>query len=131
MKHNALTIAVILIIVLIITYLFGTGLLKRGDVVLTDFYVSEDGTMLTFSTSIMTAMGYTRGFKDNGGGVKSHYLDFYSTFGGLNSKFGAKNNFELELDGDDCEVYFRRSDGGYELVLKKDDESGIWSRPVK
>lgn len=129
MKHNALAIAVILIIVLIIGYLFGTGLLKRGDVALTDFQVSEDGTKLTFSTTITTAMGYTRGFKDNGGGVKSHYLDFYSTFGGLNSRFGAKNHFELELGKDSSEIYFRRGDGGYELMLEKNQETGIWSRP--
>ena len=131
MKHNVLTIAVILIIVLVIGYLFGTGLFKRGDVVLVDYNISEDGTKLTFTTTIMTAMGYTRGFKDNGGGAKSHYLDFYSTFGGLNSKFGAKNSFELELGKDSSEIYFRRGDGGYQLVLQKDSETGIWRAPSK
>jgi len=76
-------------------------------------------------------MGYIRGYKDEGGGVKPHYLKFYSTFGGLNSSFGAKSEFVLELDEDDNEIFFSRSDGGHELVLQKDKETGEWVRPVK
>jgi hypothetical protein len=76
-------------------------------------------------------MGYVRGFKDNGGGVKPHYLTFYSTFGGLNSSFGAVNSFVLELGKNDTEIYFNRPNGGYELVLVKNIDTGEWERPVK
>ena len=75
-------------------------------------------------------MGYVRGFKDNGGGVKPHYLTFYSTFGGLNSSFGTVNSFVLELGKDDTEIYFKRPNGGYELVLVKNGDTGEWERPV-
>ncbi len=64
-------------------------------------------------------MGYIRGFKDKSGGVKPHYLTFYSAFGGLNSSFGTVNTFVLELESDDAEIYFNRANGGYELVLQK------------
>lgn len=74
-------------------------------------------------------MGYIRGFADKGGGVKPHYLTFYATFGGFNSSFGAENQFTLELDENDTEIYFNRADGGYELVLQKDAETGEWVRP--
>lgn len=76
-------------------------------------------------------MGFIRGYKDNSGGVKPHYLTFYSTFGGLNSSFGAKNEFVLELDKDDSEICFKRANGGYELVLQKNAETGAWERPQK
>lgn len=102
--------------------------MKKTDVALGEYSVSEDGTKLTFHTGVMSSMGYIRGFKDNGGGVKPHYLTFYSTFGGLNSSFGAKSEFELELDENDTEIYFGRSDGGYELVLQKDIDTGEWVR---
>ena len=119
------------VIVLSSLYFVGTGFLERMDVLLYDYSVSEDGTELTFSAGIMSSMGFIRGYKDNGGGVKPHYLTFYSTFGGLNSSFGAKNEFVLELDKDDSEIYFKRANGGYELVLQKNAETGAWERPQK
>lgn len=107
----------------------GTGFLKRTDVVLVDYSVSEEGTEITLHTTISSSMGYTRGFKDRGGGVKPHYLTFYSTFGGLNSSFGAKHEFVLKLDKTDTEIWFNRVDGGYELVLQKNADTGEWERP--
>ena len=132
MKKKTIIISVLvvvaLIILLIANHLIGTGFLIRNDVVLLDYSVSEDGTEITLHTSILSSMGYTRGFKDNGGGVKPHYLTF-STFGGLNSKLGAKDKHILTLDSNDSEIYFNRADGGYELVLQKDKETGEWIRP--
>jgi len=123
-------IAVITIIVLLIAWHFiGTGFNKRTDVASGDFSVSKDGEELTFNADVMSSMGYIRGFKDGGGGVKPHYLTFYSTFGGLNSSLGAKSEFVLELDENDNEIYFNRPDNGYELVLVKNKESGEWVRP--
>ena len=126
-----IAIIVSVVIVLILSYLIGTGFMVRTDVVLADFSVSEDGTILTLNTTVPTSMGYIRGYKNDGGGVKPHYLTFYSTFGGLNSSFGAKNEFELELSENDTEIYFSRHNGGYELVLQKNTASGKWFVPPK
>ena len=117
------------IVVLYILYFVGTGFTERYDVYLHNYSVSEDGTQLTFTTGIYSSMGFTRGFKDSGGGVKPHYLTFYSTFGGLNSRLGAKDEFVLSLDENDSEIYFADIGGGYKLVLKKNQETGVWERP--
>ena len=134
-KRNRIMIGVTALItalvVLLGSYFIGSGFSKRTDVVLVDYSISEDGTEITLNTTIPTSMGYIRGFKDNGGGVKPHYLTFYSTFGGLNSSFGAKHEFELELDKTDTEIWFNRADGGYELVLQKNVETGEWARPTE
>ena len=86
---------------------------------------------MTFRVSSAESIGYIRGFKDKGGGVKHHYLTFYYTFGGINSSCGAKNTFTLELSPEDTEIYFNRPGGGYELVLVKDEETGEWHRAEK
>lgn len=117
-----------LVIVLQASHYIITGFCVRTDVGLEYYSVSEDGSEIILRTSIWSSMGFTRGFKDDGGGAKPHYLTFYSTFGGLNSKFGAQNEHILKLDPGDNEIYFNRQDSGYELVLKK-DETGKWIRP--
>ncbi len=123
---------VVTIIVIIVTaLLISTGFRKRTDVVLVDYSVSKEGTAINLGVQVSSSMGYVRGFINKGGGVKPHYLTFYSTFGGLNSSFGAVNSFVLEIEGDDTEIYFNRLDGGYELVLVKDKETGEWIRPQK
>lgn len=119
-------ILVIAIIGVMMIWMIGCGFLKRSDVALGEYSVSEDGKELTFTAGVISSMGYTRGFKDEGGGVKPHYLTFYNTFGGLNSSFGAKREFVLELDENDSEIWFRCNDGGFELVLKKNEASGEW-----
>lgn len=130
MKNKKLLLISIVAIIVILTasYFVGTGFIERTDVILTDYSVSEDGTQITLNASVSSSMGYTRGFKNNGGGVKSHYLTFYSTFGGVNSKLGAKNEFVLEVNEDDSEIYFNRAGGGYELVLQKNTETGEWEK---
>lgn len=122
-------VAITIIVSLVAAFLIGTGFQKRTDVVLFDYSVSEDGTAINLGVQVSSSMGYVRGFKDNGGGVKPHYLTFYSAFGGLNSSFGTVNSFVLELESDDREIYFNRPNGGYELVLVKDEETGEWIRP--
>lgn len=127
-KPLVIGIATVLLI-LTFSYLIGTGLRKRTDVILTGYSVSEDGTEITLEASVQSSMGYIRGFKDAGGSIKPHYLTFYATFDGLNSSFGAKNAFVLKVNEDDCEIYFNRADGGYELVLQKNLETGMWEEP--
>ncbi|MFR6065838.1 MAG: hypothetical protein ACLUH5_07335 [Eubacterium sp.] len=130
MKNKKLILISVIAVIVILTASFfvGTGFIERTDVILTDYSVSEDGTQITLNASVSSSMGYIRGFKNNGGGVKSHYLTFYSTFGGLNSKLGAKNEFVLEVNEDDSEIYFNRAGGGYELVLQKNTETGEWEK---
>lgn len=130
MKNKKLILISVIAVIVILTasYFIGTGFIERTDVILTDYSVSEDGTQITLNASVSSSMGYIRGFKNNGGGVKSHYLTFYSTFGGLNSKLGAKNEFVLEVNEDDSEIYFNRAGGGYELVLQKNTETGEWEK---
>ena len=123
-----LTIAII--VVAMAFFLIGTGFIMRTDVVLYDYIVAEDGLAISLDVQVSSSMGYTRGFKNQGGGIKSHYLTFYSTFGGVNSSFGAINTFVLELDEDDTEIYFNRPNGGYELVLIKNADNGKWEIPV-
>ena len=127
-KKIFLTIAVIVVLMLLM--FICTGLRKRTDVVLFDYSVSEDGSEISLELQVSSSMGYIRGFKDKGGGVKPHYLTFYSTFGGLNSSFGSINEIELELSRDNTEIYFNRPGGGYELVLMKDIATDEWIRPT-
>lgn len=130
MKNKKILLISVIAVIVILTasYFVGTGFIERTDVILTDYSVSEDGTQITLNASVSSSMGYIRGFKNNGGGVKSHYLTFYSTFGGLNSKLGAKNEFVLEVNEDDSEIYFNRAGDGYELVLQKNTETGEWEK---
>ena len=129
MKMKYVVISFILIAALLtVSFLVGTGLRKRSDVVLVNYSVSADGTKLTIETMVPTSMGYIRGFENKGGGLKPHYLVFYSTFGGLSSSFGAKSVFELDLS-DETEVYFNRPGGGYALVLQKNPDTGLWEVP--
>ena len=127
-KKIFLTIAVVVVLMLLM--FICTGFRKRTDVVLFDYSVSEDGSEISLEIQVASSMGYIRGFKDKGGGVKPHYLTFYSTFGGLNSSFGSINEIELELSRDNTEIYFNRPGGGYELVLMKDIATDEWIRPT-
>lgn len=85
------------------------------DVVLVDYSVSEDGTEITLDVGIPTSTGYIRGFKDNGSGVKPHYLTFFSDIWMNKQSVGAEHSFQLELTSDDTEIYFNRPEGGYRV----------------
>ena len=124
-------IIISIIIALILILFMGTGFTKNPNVVIREYSLNEDGSELNFTVGIPFSIGYTRGYKNKGGGVKSHYLDFYNTFGVINSSLGAKFEYVLELDEDDTEIYFNRSGGGYELVLQKNQETGEWESPKK
>ena len=114
---------------LVFLWIIASGFSIQTNTYITDdFVVSEDGSMITFKVGVGSSMGYVRGYKDEGGGVKPHYLKFYSAWGGFNSSIGAKNEFVLELEPEDTEIYLYHGDGGYELALKKDVTSGGWQR---
>ena len=107
-----------------------TGFRECACVLLEDYSVSEDGSVITLEVELASSAGYVRSFSNSGGGVKPHYLTFRSTFGGINSSLGAKSEFQLSVAPYDNEVWFNRPDGGFELVLTKDMNTGVWSRPA-
>ena len=114
---------------LVFLWIIASGFSIQTNTYITDdFAVSEDGSMITFKVGVGSSMGYVRGYKDEGGGVRPHYLKIYSAWGGVNSSIGAKNEFVLELEPEDTEIYLYHGDGGYELALKKDVTSGEWYR---
>ena len=91
---------------LIFAWMIISGYSYQTSAYITDqFVVSEDGKELKFTIAVGSPMGYVRGFKDEGGGVKPHYLKFYSAWGGLNSSIGAKSEYVLKLDPNDTEIY--------------------------
>lgn len=130
MKKKIMIIVSVIVAIAILLFI-GTGLTKNPNVVIREYSVNEDGSELNFTVGMPFSIGYTRGYKNKGGGVKTHYLNFYNTFGVINSSWGAKFEYVLELDEDDTEIYFNRSGGGYELVLQKNQETGEWERPNK
>ena len=92
-----------------------------------DYSVSEDDGRMTIHVGVASSMGFIRDCKVKQGG-DNQYITFYSTFGALNSPIGAKNKFEIELNPLCTEIYFYHGDGGYTLVLQKDQETNKWER---
>ncbi len=125
-----IAIILTLIIAIVLAIFIATGFKKRTDVVITDYSVSEDGTKIKLNVAVSSSMGYTRSLKIKQGG-DNKYITFYSTFGGFNSKIGAKNTFEIEVDSMCSKIYFYKSDGGYNLVLEKDKTTNKWRQPEK
>ena len=124
-----LGIIILVVLCIIIFQIIASGFSIQTSAYITDdFVVSEDGSEITFKVGVGSSMGYVRGYKDEGGGVKPHYLKFYSAWGGFNSSIGAKQEFVLELAPEDTEIYVYHGDGGYELALKRDVTSGEWNR---
>lgn len=120
------TIIVILIIVFVLVGIFILeGFQKRTDVILTNYSLSEDGTKMKLNIAISSSVGYARSLRIKQGG-DNKYITFYSTFGFINSKLGAKNEFEIELNPSCTEIYFYKGNGGYKLVLEKNQETNEW-----
>lgn len=107
----------IICVVLVIFVLFLTTGRARTDVYLTDFEVSKDGDKMTLKVNVSSSAGYIRKIKRTSGSTNGYYT-FYSTYG-INSKIGAKDTFEIELDENMDEIYFYTADKGYKLVLAK------------
>jgi len=123
-KINIIFIGIILIILLGSAFL-STGS-ARTDVYLKDFKISEDEKKMILEIGISSSSGYVRKMKRTSGSM-NYYFTFYSTFG-INSKLGAKDTFEIELDSNADEIYFYTGDKGYKKVLEK-TEDGKWVKP--
>lgn len=122
MNKKVLIILIIAIMILGILFLL-TGR-ARTDVFLADYEISEDGKIMTLKVGVSSSTGYVRTMKRTSGSM-NYYFTFYSTFG-INSKIGAKNTFEIELDSNVDEIYFYTGDKGYKKVLEKDKNTGEW-----
>lgn len=102
------------------------GFQKRTDVYLRDFSVSEDGSVITVQTFPIGSMGFIRAMEVKQMGVEIH-CSFYRTFGGLNSRLGAKTAFEIRLDHPTERIYFDRGTSFGQLVLERDADTGAWA----
>ena len=85
-----------IVVVVIIGALFISTGSARTDVVVNSFDISPDEKTMTMQVGVTSSMGYIRDMKQTSGSMNP-YLTFYSTFG-INSKLGAKDEFEIELD---------------------------------
>ena len=112
-----LFIACIVVIVLIIGSLFLLTGKARTDVYLKDFEVSSDGKKMILKVGVSGSSGYVRKIERTSDSANGYYT-FYSTYG-INSKLGAKDTFEIELDEDMNEIYFYTGNDGYKLVLTR------------
>lgn len=118
---------IVFIVILMLTamgiLLLSTGG-KRTDIFLYDFTVTEDGNIMTINVGVASSMGYVRTLRVKEDG-DNKYITFYQTYG-LNSRIGAENEFQIELNPSCKGIYFYRGDAGYELVLQKDDKTQEW-----
>ena len=117
----------IVLAVVAAVYLVGTGLLKRTDVVIGEYTLSEDGETMTVNAGPAGSMGYIREVSVKRDGDRLCMV-FYSAFGGLNSSLGAKNQFTFSVSGEVTEIVVYRGEGKYEVVLQKEAETGAWVR---
>lgn len=117
-----IVIGISFIIFVLLAIYFATGFIKRTDVILNEYSLSEDGTKMILHVKVASSMGYVRAINVK----KGSYISFYQTFGGLNFKLGAKNMYEIELDPYCTEIYFYKGDKGYRKVLQKNQETNEW-----
>lgn len=125
LKKRLIVVTSIFFIVLICTFIFGIGA-KRTDVDLIDYKISEDGNNIKMKVGVSSSAGYIKAMHVKEGGTNK-YITFYSTFG-INNKIGSKNEFEIEVNSLCGEIYFYTGDGGYKLVLKR-NEKEEWVMP--
>ena len=121
---------VIIGIVILVNLLIGGFILVTGgartDVVLGGYDLSIDGKTMTLKVGVSSSAGYIRKMKRTSGSM-NYYLTFYSTFG-INSKLGAKDTFEIEIDENVDEIYLYTGNKGYKLVLIKDSVTQEWKK---
>ncbi|MCI9478832.1 MAG: hypothetical protein HFI21_07515 [Lachnospiraceae bacterium] len=125
MKKKIVMAGLVIAASIIMTLFFIGGLEKRTDVVLKNYSISEDGEKMKLNIAISSSAGYTRALEIKQGG-DNKYITFYSTFGFLNSDFGAKSEYEIELNPSCTEIYFYKGGGEYKLVLQKNEAANEW-----
>ena len=121
------TIAVLLVVVLALASIIGSGFAKKNDVVIYEYTVAEDGTSVSMVAAPTSAFGRARGFQEEVTDG-NHYLTFYRTFGFFGFH-ASEINHVVEVAKEDTGIYFNRPDGEFELVLEKDPATGEWVQP--
>lgn len=106
-------------------WMLGSGFAKRIDVYLTAYNISADGSSVTLETGLAGSMGYIRGCKAVPVDGELH-VTFYAAFGGLNSRLGANNCFEVTLPSDCNAVCFHRGGKDFAPVLRKNAATNEW-----
>ncbi len=106
-------------------YIILPGLSKRGDVYVTNYSVSEDGTEMMITVGVSTSVGYVRKISEHQQQGGRLYLDCYSAFGGINGSLGAKNEYTIQIAEDTEIIALYRSVNCYASVLEK-NETGAW-----
>ena len=125
MKNKRILLISIILITLLGIFLI-TSSRPRTDVFLGAFKVSEDGKTMELKVGVSSSAGYIRKMKKTSGSTNGYYT-FYSTFG-INSRLGAKNTFNIELDDNMDEIYFYKGNKGYKLVLIKNTVTNEWEK---
>lgn len=120
---KGITVIVILLLTVIGILFFSTGG-KRTDIILNDYTVSEDGSIMTINVGVASSIGYVRTIRVKEDG-DNKYITFYQTYG-INSRIGAEDEFQIELNPTSKGIYFYRGDAGYDLVLQKNDKTQEW-----
>lgn len=110
----------------LLIYLVGTGFIRNRYVAVTDYSVSENGQQMTLTVSVPASIGYVRKVKTHRNGAEL-CLDFYSAFGGMNGKIGARSSYTVELDDSVSVISVYRGDSGYEYVLVRGYD-GTWNK---
>lgn len=123
---NKQKLLIFLLVVVVILYI-ATGYIKRPDVSIGEFSTSDDGRTMTINIGVMSSIGYVRDIHIETEGTIA-YIDFYKTFGGANSSYGAKDEFSFELAPEIDEIKVGRGESGYETQLIK-SASGEWFKP--
>ena len=121
-KKKVMVIITVLVLAIVIGIFLSFGG-ARTDVYLKEFNVDEKNNQMTIKVGVSSSTGYIRKMKRTSGSM-NYYFTFYSTFG-FNSKLGAKDTFEIQLDKNVDEIYFYTGGKGYKKVLEK-DENNEW-----
>ena len=121
-KKIVIVSSFVLIFVIVIGFFLSTGR-ARTDVYLKEFSVDEKCNQMIIKVGVSGSAGYVRKMKRTSGSM-NYYYTFYSTFG-INSKLGAEDTFEIQLDNNVDEIYFYTGGKGYKKVLEK-TEQGEW-----
>ena len=116
-----------IILILVLVYFFGPGLMKNTTAYVTDYTVSADGREITIRFGVLSSTGYIRNVTVHQQQEGKLNLDCYLAFGGLNGRIGAKDTFSFQIDEDTSIIAICRNEKTYGEVLVK-AEDGSWHR---
>ena len=126
MKNKAGLIVGILL-VLILAWLIVPGLIRNTSVFIRDYTVSAGGKEITIRAGVASSVGTVREMTVRRQQDGKLYLDFFSAFGGINGRIGAKDTFTVPLDEDTSVIAVNRDGNRYEEILVKETD-GSWCR---